>query len=117
MLQQISSGSVKIISLNRTELLTQLRHITRRIKTAHDNVQDIRVFGSVARGDYVGTSDVDILIILAEPTVENFIERPLTFYRYFTLAIGVDLLVYTAAELERGNAFLTQIYAESQSIF
>ncbi len=117
MLQQISSGSVKTISLNRDELWARLRAIAHQIRTAHSNVQDVRVFGSIARGDHVGTSDVDLLIILANTPEQNSpadrIARSLPFYRYFDLPIGVDLLVCTASELERKTPFLSRIYAES----
>ena len=117
MLQQTSSDSVKTISLNRDELWARLRAIAHRIRAAHSGVQDVRVFGSIARGDHVGTSDVDILIILTDAPEQNLpadrIERSLLFYRYFDLPIGVDLLVYTASELEHKTPFLSRIYAES----
>lgn len=120
MLQQTSSGSVKIISLKRNELWRRLRAIAHQIKAEHDNVQDVRVFGSIARGDHVGTSDVDVMIILAEVSDEEdpppVIERALPFYKHFTLPIGVDLLVYTLAEIEQGNPFISHVYAESQSL-
>ncbi len=120
MLRQISSGSVKIISLDRDELWARLRAIARRIKRDHNNVLDVRVFGSIARGDHVGTSDVDVLVVLADaPEHEDLpakIERSRLFYPYFDLPIGVDLLVYTSAEIEQGSPFLTRIYTESVSL-
>ena len=120
MLRQTSSGSVTIISLDRDELWGRLRAIARRIQRDHSNVLDVRLFGSIARGDYVGTSDVDILVVLTdapdrdEPSAR--IERSRLFFPYFDLPIGVDLLVYTEAEIERGTPFLSQIYAESVSL-
>ncbi len=120
MLRQRSSGSVKIISLDRDELWARLRAIAHRIKVDHNNVLDVRVFGSIARGDHVGTSDVDILVILADapdyggPSAR--IERDRLFYPYFDLPIGVNLLVYTEAEIAEDTPFLSQIYVESVSL-
>jgi predicted nucleotidyltransferase len=119
MLQQISSGSVKIISLNRDKLLPTLRTVARQIKSEHSAVRDVRLFGSIARGDHVGTSDVDILIVLADLPDQELptgAKRALPFYRYFALPIGVDLLVYTDAEIKKGNVFVTSIYTESLSL-
>jgi len=101
-------------------LWSQLCAIARRIQADHSQVQDVRVFGSIARGDHVGTSDVDVLIILtsapAQIPLANPVERGRPFYPYFTLPIGIDLLVYTIAEIERGNRFISHIYEESVSL-
>jgi len=106
--------------LDRDELWARLRAIARRIKRDHNNVLDVRVFGSIARGDHVGTSDVDVLVVLADaPEHEDLpakIERSRLFYPYFDLPIGVDLLVYTSAEIEQGSPFLARIYTESVSL-
>lgn len=120
MLHKVSSGSVEIISLNRDELWQQLRRIARQIKAGHDQVQDVRVFGSIARGDHVGTSDVDVLIVLADSPGQDLppdrVERARPFYPYFSLPIGVDLLVYTSAEIEHGTRFISHIHEESVSL-
>ena len=61
MQQPPSSSTVRIISLDREALLAQLRAIAAQIRRECD-VEDVRVFGSLARGDATGTSDVDVLI-------------------------------------------------------
>lgn len=90
-----------VISIDRAELLSRLREIARQIRSEHPEVADVRVFGSIARGDQVGTSDLDVLILLAEDGGQDPIERVMAFYPYFDLPIGVDILVYTEQELAR----------------
>lgn len=116
MLPATSSGSVKIISLNRDELLGQLRRIAARLKAEHPEAE-IRLFGSLARGDQTGLSDVDILIVLDHTTEPDPHRRILTLLPYFDLPRGIDLLVYTRAELTRrlseNDHFLQRVWNES----
>ncbi len=122
MLRQKSSDSVKLISLNQNEVLAALMDIAERIRKDHPDVSSIRVFGSIARGDHVGTSDVDVLIILNRDihTLTDRLAQIRRFYPYFDLPIGVDLLVYTQDEIERrldaGDAFITRIWQESRPL-
>ncbi|OUC07948.1 hypothetical protein RY27_11830 [Litorilinea aerophila] len=94
--------------------------IAERIRKDHPDVSSIRVFGSIARGDHVGTSDVDVLIILNRDihTLTDRLAQIRRFYPYFDLPIGVDLLVYTQDEIDRrldaGDAFITRIWRESR---
>jgi predicted nucleotidyltransferase len=112
-----SFNSVKIISLNREHLLARLREIAANIHREQDDVEEIRMFGSLARGDATGTSDADILIVLREATDTDPHRRILRFIRYFDLDRGTDLLIYTHAELEHeissDNRFLQQVWRES----
>jgi predicted nucleotidyltransferase len=112
-----SSDSVKIIFLDRNALLARLRDIAARIRHEHATVAEVRVFGSLARGDATGTSDVDVLILLHHSTEPDALRRILTFLPYFDLERGTDLLVYTRAELEQQlatqNPFICRIWRES----
>lgn len=112
-----SSNTVKLISLDRAQLWTRLRDIAATIRTAHPEVEELRVFGSLARGDYTGTSDVDMLIVLRETAENDPHRRILTFLRYFDLDRGVDILVLTRAELDQqlaaNNLFLKRVWKES----
>jgi predicted nucleotidyltransferase len=78
----------------------------------------MRVFGSVARGDHVGTSDVDVLIVLRDGELEDALERIRAFYPYFELPIGVDLLVHRRKRLEQrlesGDPFVRRMWEESE---
>jgi predicted nucleotidyltransferase len=112
-----SFDSVRIISLDRNDPLVRLREISARIRKEHDEVEEIRLFGSLARGDATGTSDADALIVLHESSERDPHHRILAFLPYFDLDRGTDLLVYTRAELEQqlstSNSFLQRVWRES----
>ncbi|HZD56052.1 MAG TPA: nucleotidyltransferase domain-containing protein [Anaerolineales bacterium] len=115
-----SSSSVKIISLDREKLLANLRRIADTIKREHPEVIEVRLFGSLARGDQTGTSDADILVLLDNTNENDPHRRILTFLPYFDLGRGVDLLVYTRNELEqrlsKGDRNLKRILTESLAL-
>ena len=114
-----SSSSVKLISLNRNKLLDALRDSAQRARDEHPEVVEVHLFGSLARGDYTGTSDADVLMILNHTPETDPIRRVLTFMPYFDVPCGVDLLVYTSAELENAlahNPFIQRAWAESQPL-
>ena len=116
MLQEKSFGSVKIISLNRDALLAILRGISREICDSHPEVVSVHLFGSLARGDQVGTSDVDVLILVREVGEANPVDLILRYYPYFRLPVGVDLLVLEARSfqerLRSGDAFIARVWGE-----
>jgi predicted nucleotidyltransferase len=120
MLQEKSYGSVKLISINRPLLLEELKQISRQICAEHPEVKGVHLFGSLARADQVGTSDIDLLILLKGVFREDPIEEALNFRPYFTLPIGVDLLVIGEVELaERlaeNDPFFTKIWQEQISL-
>lgn len=108
-----SSDSVRIISLNRDSLLEGLRAIARRIRAEHPEAAEVRLFGSLARGDQTGTSDIDILIVLERTLEVDPVRRALTFLPYFDLERGTDILVYTRAELAAGSRAVQRLWRES----
>jgi len=117
MRQESFSGSVRIISVRRDEVLARLREVAGQIRAAQPEVKEIRVFGSIARGDQTGLSDVDVLVVLWGHDGDDPLERIRAFYPYFDLPIGVDLLVYTEEEITRrlreGDVFMQRLWAES----
>jgi uncharacterized protein len=97
MLRERSSDSVRKISLDRTELLRALAAIAAAIRADHPEVASVRLFGSVARGDHTGTSDLDIVVVLRGDPHFDPLELARSFYRYFTLPVPVDILVCSEA--------------------
>ena len=67
-------GSAKAISLNRDEILRELREVSAEIKRKFPQIKEVRLFGSIARGEEHGLSDIDILVIVDELKKENFWE-------------------------------------------
>ena len=101
MLQLKSSDSVTTIYLDRTEVLAALRDAAARIRKEHPEVSSVRLFGSVARGDHVGTSDADILIVVRAGEPGDPLAWIRAFYGYFRLAVPVDILVYSEDQIAR----------------
>ena len=115
-----SYGSVKIISLDREALLVGLRACAQRLRAAHSEVSEVRIFGSIARGDQTGMSDADVLIVLDQPTACDWLASIRRYVPYFDLPVGVDLIVLSrteiAARLAADDTFLRRAYQESLSI-
>lgn len=112
-----SSNSVRIISLKRDELLARLRDMAARLKAEHPEVTEVRLFGSLARGDQTGTSDIDLIILLNQTPETDPHRRLMTYLPYFACDRGVDLLVWTHAELEKrlsqGDHFIKRVWESS----
>lgn len=120
MLQEVSSGSVKIISLQREALLEALQAISGDILRAEQAVKEIWLFGSVARGDQVGVSDADILIVEAGDGPPDRLRAAVKYLAYFALPVGVDLLVAGEREvsqrLAEGDPFLRRVRQEGRQL-
>ncbi len=100
-------------------MLEALRESAQRARDAHPEVLEVHLFGSLARGNYTGTSDADVLIILNHTPETDPLRRVLTFMPYFDVPCGVDLLVYTRAELQQAlahNPFIQHAWAEKHPL-
>ena len=119
MLVTRSLGSVKLISIDKEELFRVLNETAIKIKEENSEVIDIRLFGSIAKKEDTGKSDVDIIIIVSGSSADIF-HRSLKFRRYFDIEVAVDILVYTEQEvdqmLKEGNNFIKNILNESISL-
>jgi predicted nucleotidyltransferase len=117
MLKQISSDSVRTISLERDKVLSALSAVAAKIREERPEVVSVRLFGSIARGDQVGTSDADVLIVLRAGTQGDPVDWIRTYYGYFRLPVPVDLLVYgedqVAGRLNAGDLQFTRLWTES----
>ncbi len=111
------SNGVIIISIDREALLAQLRELAAKLLAQRQEVKAVYLFGSLARGDCTGFSDIDLLILLHHSDQADPIQRIVQYLPFFCLDRGVDLLVFTQAEWEKsltaGNPFLSQLWAES----
>jgi len=108
-----SYDTVKIKSLNKNKVLRKLKHVASGIIKEESKVMEISLFGSLARGNYTGRSDADILIILKEDS-RRFIDRIPHYLASFLYAdVPVDVFPYTEEELKQlgmgGNLFIKGI--------
>ncbi len=90
-----SYSSVKAISLNRDEVMRQLREVSAKALAIFPHLQEVRLIGSLATGSHTGTSDADLLLQVSEP-IANPLEviRPYFFFFSRHLDIGIDMLLY-----------------------
>jgi len=92
---------VRIFRLDRAGVLARLRAAAARLLAARDDVVQVRLFGSLARGDAVPGSDADLLLVVRD-TDARFVDRSVALARFFEGAgVGCDVLVYTEAEVAR----------------
>ena len=98
-IQKQSCGSVKVFWLDRNLLKSRIRRAATILAREHEAVVRVVLFGSVASGRALPSSDADILIVVRDSAVP-FIDRASGFRDYFSdIGVGVDLFVYTEQEL------------------
>ena len=77
------------------------------------------LFGSMARGDAVPGSDLDLLVVVTSSD-RSFLDR-MPLYSLDGVPVGVDVFPYTEAELASmladGNSFVTEAVAEGTVLF
>jgi predicted nucleotidyltransferase len=118
-IQQTSSPSVQVFWLNLKQVQTCLKKTVKQMVERHPEVEEVWLFGSLARGDAVPGSDADLMILLSESQL-SFLERSLHYQLDFC-GVGMDLLVYTRAEAAQmqaaGNPFFQAVYREGICLF
>lgn len=101
----------------RRELEAKLPHIVAEIKKLKP--LKIILFGSLARGEVRGESDIDLLAIV-EDLPERFLERFDLISENLDLPSEVDLLLYTPGEIERMqgvNPFIKRALREGKVLY
>lgn len=104
------SNSVDIL---RKEAPASLEELAQRLKEPLDRAGAERAiaFGSYARGEANGYSDLDLVVAL--DTELPFLERGRLLPEVLeAVPVGVDLLIYTPDELRRGMEQKQGIFAE-----
>lgn len=75
----------------------------------------IILFGSAARGEATGFSDMDLLVRMASDL--PFVDRLAEIYRRVRRNCEVDIFAYTPEELERGNPLIRRALAEGKVLY
>ena len=116
---RLSSPSVKITYFNRALVWRRLRRFVSELAKTHPEVRKVILFGSLARGDAVPGSDVDLIVVLSA-TDKAFLER-IPLYTPSPFPVGIDVFPYTQQEMEtmlqEKNPFLRQALAEGITLF
>jgi len=95
-----SSHSAKVVFLDKDKILPQLFTAAKRLRV-DPNVVDVRLFGSLSKGDYVPGSDADVLIVLKNDA-RRMIDRIPEYLNYFmNVELPVDVFPYTENEVQK----------------
>ncbi len=118
-IQHKSSDSVKVFWLNQNELRDHLKYRAEQLAERFSEIDQVWLFGSLARGDATPGSDADLLLLLNESNVP-FLDRSVRYQPDFC-GVGVDVFAYTREEWsemeEMKNAFLNEIRAQGICLF
>lgn len=109
---------MKIYWLDSQSVIEKLEAVAREMQARHPEIEEVLLFGSLARGEAVPGSDADLLVILSSAT-RPFMER-IPHYLPVGLPVGVDVFPYTRDEIGRmaaqGNHFIRQAMKEGISL-
>ena len=108
-------SSVRVRYLDKDAVLASLRELAMRLGAERPEIQEIRLFGSLARGERNPFADADLLIVLDASDLPARERIPL--YKPSRPPVPMDLTVCTREELARelaaGNRFLKRAIGES----
>jgi uncharacterized protein len=112
-------GSVRVRYLDRAAVVAALRALAEGLGAKRPEVLEVRLFGSLARGERNPFADGDLLIVLESTGVPYRDRAPL--YKPAGSPVPLDLTVCTRDELTRelaaGNRFLRRILDESVVLY
>lgn len=112
-------SSVRVRYLDRDAVVASLRELAERLGAERREIVEVRLFGSLARGERNPRADADVLIVLDGSEVPFRERRPL--YKPLGSPVPMDLTVCTRDELERevaaGNRFIRRILSESVLLY
>lgn len=93
-------NGVKVRYFDRGKILSKLTTLAHNLLALKNNVIEVSLFGSLARGNYAPGSDTDTLIVLREDT-RKFVDRIPEFLSYFSdVGVPIEVFPYTQDELK-----------------
>ena len=114
-----STGSVTVIYLDREAVVENTRAAVAALARVRAEIERVVLFGSMARGDAVPGSDVDLLMVLSESRFP-FLDRSVE-YKPKGIPVAVDVFAYTEDEIEKmtrdGHMLLKQALSEGMIIY
>lgn len=100
--QRRSSGSVKIAFLDRNQAIAELKERSQELLCRDTQVLTVALFGSLARGQALPSSDADILIVLKSHSKSRWFDRIPEYHEAFRgTALPVETFPYTVEEMIR----------------
>jgi len=112
-------SSVRVRYLDKPAVLGALRDLAEKLGAERPEVLEVRLFGSLARGERNPFADADLLVVLESSDVPYRNRLPL--YKPSGSPVPMDLTICTRVELERelaeGNRFLRRVLDESVTLY
>lgn len=110
-----SLSSVKVTWFDYDAVWDAVRRFAQELLEQFEEVEEVRVFGSLVRRECVPGSDVDIIVVLRDHPLP-FHERIPLFLPRHPMPISVDVFPYTRREVEQmlreGNHFIRRAMTE-----
>ena len=108
--------NVRVFRLDREGVIGRLRERARELLEQRADVVEVRLFGSLARGDAHPGSDADLFIVLRDGA-GSFLDRLTPLARMFEgVGVGCDVIAFTESEARasriRGDAFSRAVLDE-----
>ena len=99
-----SYGSVRIAFLNLDKAVAELAECAQKLIDQNERVVAVGLFGSLARGDALPSSDADLLIVLKSHPLPRWFDRiPEYECEFQQSSLPVELFPFTVDELARGG--------------
>lgn len=112
-------SSVHVRYLDREAVLASLRQLALRLGAERPEIQEIRLFGSLARGQRNPFADADVLIVVDASDVPARDRLPA--YKPARIPLPMDLTICTRDELARelaaGNRFVERMLGDSLVLY
>ena len=108
--------NVRVFRLDQEGVIGRLRARARDLLEQRADVLEVRLFGSLARGDAHPGSDADLFIVLRDGA-GSFLERLTPLARMFEgVGVGCDVIAFTESEARasrtRGETFSRAVFDE-----
>jgi predicted nucleotidyltransferase len=121
-MQEISLNSVKVLSLNRDEVIYRLKKAAKDFAEKRNEILKVVLFGSLVKGDYTPYSDADILIIINDKAeIPVKIRDRIPDYFIEDAPVPVDVFPYKEKEIRRmiseGNFFIKAAVDNGKVLF
>lgn len=120
-MQKQSYNSAAIKLPDREILINDLIRLSKRLLSEFCEVDEVILFGSLARGDHGTNSDADVLIVLSRSPNSRYFDRiPRYITAFLDFFLPVDLFPYTRDEvremLEKENLFIKAVFENCISL-
>lgn len=108
--------NVRVFRLDQAAVMARLRERARSVLERRPDVVEVRLFGSLARGDARPGSDADLFVVVRDGA-GPFLDRLGDLAREFGgVGVGCDVIAFTESETHalraRGDAFNRAVFDE-----